>query len=83
MLSIIVGALATTATGLPLVLSDMTVLTAIRTAATSVLAAKYLANPNSNTMSICTGAQSEFQALAFHHCLGVNILNFLTLIQKQ
>ena len=43
----------------------MTVLTALRTAATSALASDYLANKNASTLALIgTGAQSDFQALA-------------------
>lgn len=53
----------------------MTILTALRTAATSALAAKYLARPNSRTMAIIgNGAQSEFQARAFRALLGIQEL---------
>ncbi len=64
------GALADTHTGYPLMLAEMTLLTALRTAATSALAASYLAPKNANTMALIgTGAQSEFQTLAMHaHC---------------
>lgn len=66
------GAFAEMDTGVPLLISEMTILTAIRTAATSVLAASYLANKNPETMAmIGNGAQSEFQILAFHRILGI------------
>ena len=69
------GVLADVATGLPRVLSELTITTALRTAATSVMAARALARPGSRTMSLIgNGAQSEFQALAFHHGLGVQTL---------
>ena len=46
--------------------TEMTILTALRTAATSAVAAKYLAPEGAQTMAIIgNGAQSEFQALAF------------------
>ncbi len=62
-----VGMLADTQTGYPVLISEMTLLTAIRTAATSALAAKYLAKKNSTHFAmIGCGAQSEFQVLA--HC---------------
>ncbi|MDP3222848.1 MAG: ornithine cyclodeaminase, partial [Rubrivivax sp.] len=69
------GVLADVATGLPTLLSELTITTAMRTAATSVMAARLLARPASRTMALIgNGAQSEFQALAFHHLLGVKRL---------
>ena len=69
------GVLADVATGRPTLLSELTLTTAIRTAATSVMAAKLLARPSSRTMALIgNGAQSEFQALAFHHLLGITTL---------
>lgn len=66
------GVLADVATGQPQLLSELTLTTAMRTAATSVMAAKLLARPGSRTMALIgNGAQSEFQALAFHHLLGI------------
>jgi len=60
------GVLSSVANGYPLLLSEMTVLTALRTAATSALVASYLAPEGSNTMALIgNGAQCEFQALAF------------------
>jgi len=67
------GVLADVATGYPLLLSEMTILTAMRTAATSALAARHLAPPGARTMAmIGNGAQSEFQALAFRSLCGVD-----------
>ena len=67
-----IGVLAEVCTGFPLLLSELTLTTAVRTAATSVMAAKYLAKPNSKKMALIgNGCQSEFQALGFHHILGV------------
>lgn len=66
------GMLAEVSTGFPLLISEMTLATALRTAANSVMAAKYLANPHPRKMALIgNGSQSEFQALAFHHILGV------------
>ena len=66
------GVLADVATGVPTLLSELTLTTAMRTAATSVMAAKRLARQNARTMALIgNGAQSEFQALAFHHLLGI------------
>lgn len=67
------GVLADVATGMPLLISELTLTTAIRTAATSVFAAQLLARKDSRSMALIgNGAQSEFQALAFHHLLGIN-----------
>jgi ornithine cyclodeaminase len=69
------GVLSDVATGRPELLSDLTLTTAMRTAATSVVAARALARPGSRTMALIgNGAQSEFQALAFHHLLGIDTL---------
>jgi ornithine cyclodeaminase len=66
------GVLADVATGMPLLISELTLTTAIRTAATSVVAARALAREGSRSMALIgNGAQSEFQALAFHHLLGI------------
>ncbi len=69
------GALAEVGTGLPLLLSELTLTTALRTAATSVVAARVLARRDARVMALIgNGAQSEFQALAFHHLLGIDVL---------
>ena len=66
------GVLADVQTGYPLLLSELTVTTALRTAATSALAAQYLARPESRVLALIgNGAQSEFQIIAFHHLLGI------------
>lgn len=66
------GVLADVATGYPVLLSEMTLLTALRTAATSAMAAKHLAPKDATTMAmIGNGAQSEFQALAFRALCGI------------
>jgi len=69
------GVLADVATGYPVLLSEMTILTALRTAATSAMAAKHLAPEGAQTMAmIGNGAQSEFQALAFKAICGIKKL---------
>ncbi len=69
------GVLASVATGYPILFTEMTVLTALRTAATSALVATYLAPKDAHTMAIIgNGAQSEFQALAFRALCGINTL---------
>src|SRR6204780_2671954 len=70
------GVLADVATGYPLLLSELTVTTALRTAAMSALAAKWLAHRNNRVMALIgNGAQSEFQAIAFHRMLGIRVLH--------
>jgi ornithine cyclodeaminase len=67
------GVLSDVATGYPLLLSELTLTTALRTAATSALAARRMARPDSRVMALIgNGAQSEFQAIAFHHMLGIS-----------
>lgn len=66
------GALADTDTGYPVLLSELTLTTAFRTAAATALATEALARPNSRVLGmIGCGAQSEFQAIAFHTILGI------------
>ncbi|MEB2847380.1 ornithine cyclodeaminase [Rhizobiales bacterium RZME27] len=74
------GVLSDVDSGYPLLLSEMTILTALRTAATSAIAAKYLAPKGAKTMALIgNGAQSEFQALAFKALLGIDNLRLYDL----
>ncbi len=67
------GLLAEVESGYPKLLSEMTLLTALRTAATSAMAAKHLAPKGARTMAmIGNGAQSEFQCLAFKAICGID-----------
>lgn len=67
------GLLARVDTGYPILLSEMTVLTALRTAATSVVAARHLAPTHARTLALIgNGAQCEFQALGFQRGLGID-----------
>ena len=69
------GVLADVATGAPRLLSELTLTTAIRTAAMSALAARTLARPGSRRMALIgNGAQSEFQAIAMRDLAGVREL---------
>ncbi len=69
------GVLSDVDSGYPLLLSELTFTTALRTAAMSALAARYMARPESRVMALIgNGAQSEFQAIAFHHMLGIREL---------
>lgn len=71
------GLLADTRTGYPLMISEMTLLTAFRTAATSALAAKYLAKKDVKHIGIIgTGAQSEFQVLAQHALFNIESVRY-------
>ncbi|MBK2124050.1 ornithine cyclodeaminase [Fangia hongkongensis] len=59
------GQLSKVSDGHPLLISEMTVLTGLRTAATSALATDFLAREDAKTLALIgTGAQSDFQALA-------------------
>ena len=67
------GLLADVYTGYPTLLTEMTMLTALRTAATSALVGSYLAPKSATTMAmIGNGAQSEFQCLAFKAMCGID-----------
>jgi ornithine cyclodeaminase len=67
------GVLANVNTGYPVLISEMTILTALRTAATSAVAGKYLAPKNAKVMAmIGNGAQCEFQAIAFQEVVGID-----------
>ena len=69
------GVLADVDTGAPRLLSELTLVTAIRTAAMSALAARRLARPDSRVMALIgNGAQSEFQAIAFRDLVGIREL---------
>jgi len=66
------GLLADVYTGYPVLLTEMTILTALRTAATSAMVAKYLAPQGADTMALIgNGAQSEFQSLAMKTICGI------------
>lgn len=66
------GLLAEVSTGYPVLLAEMTLLTALRTAATSAMAARHLAPKGAKTMAIIgNGAQAEFQALAMKAVVGI------------
>ena len=66
------GLLADVGTGYPVLLSEMTMLTAMRTAAMSGLVAKHLAPKGARVMAmIGNGAQSEFQSLAMQALAGI------------
>lgn len=71
------GMLADVESGYPLLISEMTLLTALRTAATCALAAKYLARNNSKTVGIVgTGSQSEFQILALKSIFNIETVRY-------
>src|SRR5690606_22859946 len=69
------GVLADVDNGYPVFLAEMTLLTALRTAATSAMAAQVLARPDPRTLALIgAGSQSEFQSLAFRGVLGIEDL---------
>lgn len=66
------GVLADVATGYPVLIAEMNLLTALRTAATSAMAARHLARSDSGVLTLVgTGSQSEFQALAMRAIVGI------------
>ena len=66
------GLLARVDNGYPILLSEMTILTALRTAAMSVVAARHLAPKDARVMALIgNGAQCEFQALGFQKVIGI------------
>jgi ornithine cyclodeaminase len=69
------GALLDCDTGMIRLLGELTLTTALRTAAMSALAAQVLARRDSRSMALIgNGAQSDFQALAFACLLGIRDL---------
>ncbi|MEO1638367.1 MAG: ornithine cyclodeaminase [Pseudomonadota bacterium] len=67
------GVLAEVDTGYPVLFSEMTILTALRTGAMSAVATKHLARKDAQTMAmIGNGAQSEFQCLAIKAVTGIS-----------
>lgn len=69
------GVLSDVHNGYPTFFSEMTVLTALRTAATSAMVAKALARPDASVHALIgTGSQAEFQALAMRSTTGANTL---------
>ena len=70
------GALAEVHNGYPVFLAEMTLLTALRTAATSAVAARALARADSRRLALIgAGSQSEFQALAMRSALGIEAVS--------
>ena len=77
------GVLADVDTGYPLLLSELTITTALRTAAMSALAAKWMARPDSRIMALIgNGAQSEFQAIGFHRMVGIREIRLFDIDAK-
>jgi len=77
------GLLAEIKSGYPLMISEMTLLTAFRTAATSALAAKYLAKKNIKSVGIIgVGAQSEFQVMAQKALFDIQTVKYFDIDNK-
>ena len=71
------GQLSSVADGHPLLISEMTLLTALRTAATSALATDLLARKNATILALIgTGAQSDFQALGAQLVRDIKTIRF-------
>ncbi len=67
------GVLAQVETGYPLLFAEMTMLTALRTAASSAMVARHLAPKGAHVLALIgNGAQAEFQALAMKAVVGID-----------
>ena len=74
------GMLADVETGHPLMISEMTLLTALRTAAVSALTSQLMARKHSKKLAIIgCGAQSEFQILAHHALFNLSEVHYFDL----
>jgi ornithine cyclodeaminase len=77
------GLLANVGNGYPVLLSEMTMLTAMRTAATSAMVAKHLMPKGADTMAmIGNGAQSEFQTMAMKAICGLKSVRLYDIDSK-
>jgi ornithine cyclodeaminase len=77
------GALSYVISGEPILISEMTLLTALRTGATSALAGGYLAKKDSSILTLIgTGAQSEFQSLAFSTVFDIKTIRYFDIDEK-
>lgn len=71
------GMLADAESGYPLMISEMTLLTAFRTAATTALFSQHLARKNSKVLGMVgSGAQAEFQAQAMQVGCGIDTIQY-------
>ncbi len=77
------GQLSRIDTGYPLMFSEMTILTAFRTAATAALATDLMSRKNSKVVAIIgTGAQSEYQILATSLVRDITEVRYFDLDEK-
>lgn len=71
------GQLSRVSDGYPILMSEMTVLTALRTAATAAIATDLLARRDAKTLAIIgTGAQSDFQTIAHQLVRDIKTVRF-------
>lgn len=76
------GVLVEVSTGIPRMMSEMTWLTAIRTACMSALVIKHGARKSENIGIVGCGSQSEFQMIAANLVSDLKIINFYDKDQK-
>jgi ornithine cyclodeaminase len=77
------GMLADVESGYPLMISEMTLLTAFRTAATCALFTEYLARKDARVLGmIGSGAQAEFQAHAMKTACGIDTIQYYDVDDK-
>lgn len=77
------GALSSIETGYPLLLSEMTLLTGMRTAATSALVSELMSQESTTHLAVIgTGAQSEFQVIAHQVVRPINTVQYFDVDAK-
>lgn len=77
------GQLSRIDTGYPLMFSEMTILTALRTAATAAIATDIMARKNAHILAIIgTGAQSEFQVCGLQLVRDITEVRYFDIDQK-
>ena len=78
-----IGQLSNMSDGYPILISEMTLLTALRTAATAALATDLLSKKDSSVLSLIgTGAQSDFQAVATRLVRPIKTIKFYDIDQN-
>ncbi len=78
------GVLSDVASGYPLLMAEMTLLTALRTAAMSAVATRALARKDARVLALIgNGAQAEFQAIALQTICGIERVRLYDIDLRQ